>query len=113
MRRLFSPAALFKQALMLSMAVAAIYPVYYMIETSLKTRKVWTQDQFGLPIPPTLENYADAPPGRADPDLVHEQRHRHDGLGHRGDDRVHAGRLSPSRVSRSAAGRSCCGCSSR
>ncbi len=58
MRRLFSPSALFKQALMLSMAVAAIYPVYYMIETSLKSRAAWTADQFGLPIPPTLDNYA-------------------------------------------------------
>ncbi len=58
LRRLFSPSALFKQALMLSMAVAAIYPVYYMIETSLKSRAAWTADQFGLPIPPTLDNYA-------------------------------------------------------
>jgi ABC-type glycerol-3-phosphate transport system permease component len=57
-RRFFSPGALFKQALMLSMAIAAIYPVYYMIETSLKTREAWTADQFGLPIPPTLDNYA-------------------------------------------------------
>ena len=55
--RFFSPAALFKQALMLSMAVAAIYPVYYMVETSLKTREAWTADQFGLPLPPTLDNY--------------------------------------------------------
>lgn len=57
MRRFASPAALFKQALMLSMAVAAIYPVYYMVETSLKTRQAWTADQFGLPIPPSLDNY--------------------------------------------------------
>lgn len=57
MRRFVSPAALFKQALMLSMAVAAIYPVYYMVETSLKTRQAWTADQFGLPIPPSLDNY--------------------------------------------------------
>jgi ABC-type glycerol-3-phosphate transport system permease component len=56
-RRFVSPSALFKQALMLSMAVAAIYPVYYMIETSLKTRKAWLTDQFGLPLPPTLDNY--------------------------------------------------------
>ena len=58
MRRFLSPSALFKQALMLSMAVAAIYPVYYMIETSLKTRQAWLTDQFGLPRPPTLDNYA-------------------------------------------------------
>lgn len=56
-RRLISPDALFKQALMLSMAVAAIYPVYYMVTTSLKTRSAWTMDQFGLPVSPTLENY--------------------------------------------------------
>ena len=58
MGRFLSPSALFKQALMLSMAVAAIYPVYYMIETSLKSRKAWLTDQFGLPLPPTLDNYA-------------------------------------------------------
>ncbi len=57
-RRFLTPSALFKQVLMLSMAVAAIYPVYYMMETSLKTRQAWTQDQFGLPMPPTLDNYA-------------------------------------------------------
>jgi raffinose/stachyose/melibiose transport system permease protein len=57
LRRLVSPSALFKQALMLSMAVAAIYPVYYMIATSLKTRQGWTLDQFGLPLSPTLESY--------------------------------------------------------
>jgi raffinose/stachyose/melibiose transport system permease protein len=56
-RRFLSPSAFFKQALMLAIAIAAIYPVYYMVETSLKTRQAWTADQFGLPIPPTLENY--------------------------------------------------------
>lgn len=58
MHRFFSPSALFKQALMLAIAIASIYPVYYMVETSLKTREAWTADQFGLPIPPTLDNYA-------------------------------------------------------
>jgi len=57
-RRSFSPAGLFKQALMAAIAIAAIYPVYYMLETSLKTREAWTADQFGLPLPPTLDNYA-------------------------------------------------------
>ena len=57
-RRFFSPAGLFKQALMVAIAIAAIYPVYYMLETSLKTREAWTADQFGLPLPPTLDNYA-------------------------------------------------------
>jgi raffinose/stachyose/melibiose transport system permease protein len=46
-----------RHALMLSIAVAAIYPVYYMIATSLKTKSAWTADQFGLPLDPTLENY--------------------------------------------------------
>jgi len=56
-RRLVSPPAIFKQALMLSMAIAAVYPVYYMVVTSLKTRAGWTADQFGLPLAPTLDNY--------------------------------------------------------
>jgi len=43
---------------MVAIAIAAIYPVYYMLETSLKTREAWTADQFGLPLPPTLDNYA-------------------------------------------------------
>ena len=47
----------FKQALMISMAIAAIYPVYYLLTTSLKSRETWTRDQFGLPLPPTLDNY--------------------------------------------------------
>lgn len=42
---------------MLSMAIAAIYPVYYMVVTSLKTRAGWTADQFGLPLTPTIDNY--------------------------------------------------------
>ena len=46
-----------RHALMLSIAVAAIYPVYYMIATSLKTKGAWTADQFGLPFNPTLDNY--------------------------------------------------------
>lgn len=57
-RGFLSPGSLFKQALMVSMAIAAIYPVYYMIATSLKTRESWTADQFGLPLSPTLDNYA-------------------------------------------------------
>jgi raffinose/stachyose/melibiose transport system permease protein len=56
-RRLISPGALFKQVLMLSMAIAAVYPVYYMVTSSLKTRSAWTADQFGLPVSSTLENY--------------------------------------------------------
>jgi ABC-type glycerol-3-phosphate transport system permease component len=55
LRRLATVAV--RHALMLSIAVAAIYPVYYMIATSLKTKGAWTADQFGLPLNPTLENY--------------------------------------------------------
>ena len=47
-----------RHALMLSIAIAAIYPVYYMLVTSLKTKSAWTADQFGLPFNPTLDNYA-------------------------------------------------------
>jgi ABC-type glycerol-3-phosphate transport system permease component len=46
-----------RHALMLSIAIAAIYPVYYMLVTSLKTKSAWTADQFGLPFNPTLDNY--------------------------------------------------------
>jgi len=53
----FAPGTLLKQALLLAMAAAAIYPVYYMVATSLKTRSLWLQDQFGVPRSPTLENY--------------------------------------------------------
>lgn len=47
-----------RQMLMLVMAVAVAYPVYYMVSTSLKTQSSWTLDQFGLPLNATLENYA-------------------------------------------------------
>ena len=95
---------------MLSMAIAAIYPVYYMMETSLKTRQAWTADQFGLPIPPTLDNYAALLAGRPDPDLVHEQRHRDDAP--RSSRRPSSPPWPPSRspACGSAAGRSCCAC---
>lgn len=46
-----------RHALMISIAVAAIYPVYYMLATSLKTKSAWTADQFGLPLKPTLDNF--------------------------------------------------------
>jgi ABC-type glycerol-3-phosphate transport system permease component len=57
LRGWFAPSTLLKQALLLAMAAAAIYPVYYMVATSLKTRSLWLQDQFGVPRSPTLENY--------------------------------------------------------
>jgi len=53
-----SSGSVFKQALMISMAIAAIFPIYYLISTSLKSRQTWTQDQFGPPLSPTMDNYA-------------------------------------------------------
>jgi ABC-type glycerol-3-phosphate transport system permease component len=53
-----SSSTLVKQLFMLAISVAAIYPVYYLVTTSLKSREAWTQDQFGLPLSPTLDNYA-------------------------------------------------------
>lgn len=52
------PATVAKQVFMLAIGVAAIYPVYYLVSTSLKSREAWTQDQFGLPLSPTLDNYS-------------------------------------------------------
>lgn len=52
------PVAIARQLLMLAMAVAAIYPVYYMVVTGFKTRQAWVEDQFGLPLQPTLDNFA-------------------------------------------------------
>ncbi len=57
-RSLRSGGTVFRHVLMISMAIAAIYPVYYMVATSLKSKQTWTADQFGPPLPPTLENYA-------------------------------------------------------
>lgn len=53
-----SAGSVLKQALMVSIGVAAIFPVYYLVTTSLKSREAWTQDQFGLPLSPTFDNYA-------------------------------------------------------
>jgi len=40
------------------MAVVTMYPVYYMIVTSLKSNQDWLTNQFGIPLDPTLGNYA-------------------------------------------------------
>jgi len=41
-------------------SLVAFYPVYYMLITSFKTRKDWLNDQFGLPLHLTMDNYAQA-----------------------------------------------------
>jgi ABC-type glycerol-3-phosphate transport system permease component len=53
-------AALFKQVLLIGMCVLAAYPVYYMVVTAFKTREGWLHNQFGLPVPMTLANFAQA-----------------------------------------------------
>ena len=56
-QRLTAPGALFKQAFMLSMSLAAIFPVYYMVVTSLKTDPQWLNNRYGLPLPPSFDEY--------------------------------------------------------
>lgn len=49
-----------QQIVLIFFSIAAIYPVYYMIVTGLKTREDWLANQFGLPAALTLENFAQA-----------------------------------------------------
>jgi ABC-type glycerol-3-phosphate transport system permease component len=49
-----------KQVVLLLFALLAIYPVYYMIVTAFKDHETWLHNQFGLPIPFTLVNVAQA-----------------------------------------------------
>jgi len=46
--------------ILLLFSLVAIYPIYYMIVTAIKTRPDWLHDQFGLPNPFTLQNITDA-----------------------------------------------------
>jgi ABC-type glycerol-3-phosphate transport system permease component len=48
------------QLVLLFFSLIAVYPVYYMVITAFKTRQNWLHDQFGLPNPITLQNFADA-----------------------------------------------------
>jgi len=48
------------QLVLLFFSLIAVYPVYYMVITAFKTRQNWMHDQFGLPNPITLQNFADA-----------------------------------------------------
>jgi raffinose/stachyose/melibiose transport system permease protein len=49
-----------KQVFLLLFALVAILPVYYMAVTAFKTREGWLHNQFGLPFPATLLNFAQA-----------------------------------------------------
>jgi ABC-type glycerol-3-phosphate transport system permease component len=48
---------LVKHAFLILLSILMVYPVYYMVITSLKTRLEWLGNQFGLPHAITLENY--------------------------------------------------------
>ena len=49
-----------KQFILLIFSLLALFPVYYMVVTSFKTRPDWLHNQFGLPNPLTLQNFVDA-----------------------------------------------------
>ena len=49
-----------KQVILVGFSILAAYPVYYMVVTAFKTREGWLHNQFGLPIPLTLANFAQA-----------------------------------------------------
>jgi ABC-type glycerol-3-phosphate transport system permease component len=48
------------QVILIFFSLLAVFPVYYMFVTAFKTRQTWLHNQFGLPIPFTLQNIADA-----------------------------------------------------
>lgn len=52
--------AFLKQLVLIAFSILAAYPVYYMVVTAFKTREGWLHNQFGLPIPLTLANFAQA-----------------------------------------------------
>lgn len=52
--------ALPRQALLLAMSIVAIYPLYYVVITALKTREEYLANQFLPPLRPTLANLAEA-----------------------------------------------------
>ncbi len=43
-----------------AVSVTTIYPIIFMLTTALKSRKDYILDRYGLPVPPTLENFANA-----------------------------------------------------
>jgi raffinose/stachyose/melibiose transport system permease protein len=50
----------FNQFGLMLFSIIAFYPVFYMVITSFKTRKDWLNNQFGLPVQPTIDNYVQA-----------------------------------------------------
>ncbi|HVN53292.1 MAG TPA: carbohydrate ABC transporter permease [Anaerolineaceae bacterium] len=50
------PLLLLKQVILLLFSLLAIYPIYYMVITAFKTQENWLHNQFGLPIPFTMQN---------------------------------------------------------
>jgi ABC-type glycerol-3-phosphate transport system permease component len=49
-----------RQIVLVFFSIAAIYPVYYMVVTGLKTREDWLGNQFGLPAALTVDNFVQA-----------------------------------------------------
>jgi ABC-type glycerol-3-phosphate transport system permease component len=51
--------AVFKHGFLILLTILMLYPLYYMVITSLKTRVEWLGNQFGLPRAITLANYVE------------------------------------------------------
>lgn len=51
--------ALAKHGFLILLSILMIYPLYYMVITSLKSRQEWLGNQFGLPLAPSLANYVE------------------------------------------------------
>jgi ABC-type glycerol-3-phosphate transport system permease component len=51
--------AVFKHGFLILLTILMLYPLYYMVITSLKTRVEWLGNQFGLPRAVTLANYVE------------------------------------------------------
>ena len=52
-----SPDGVIKQALMLAMTVAILYPLYFIITSAFKMKMEYVNNKLGLPIQPVLENF--------------------------------------------------------
>ena len=50
----------FFQLLLICICIADLFPIYYVIVSSLKSHNEYLDNMFGLPISPTLENFAQA-----------------------------------------------------
>lgn len=49
-----------RQVIMIGMTIVALYPIYFILITSLKTNQEYTVNQTGIPHHPTLANYVQA-----------------------------------------------------